>query len=76
MKDVLVPALLEEYGVVELVCVGEAVLEPGLLLLQRGPRLSSHLCNRLEHIVADHLDSSFYIEPVKLVNFVGDKLVI
>ena len=36
MKDVLVPPLFVEHGIVELARVGEAVLEPGLLLLQRG----------------------------------------
>ena len=76
MKDVLVPPLFVEHGIVELARVGEAVLEPGLLLLQRCFWLGSHLCNRLDHIVADHLDTSLYIEPVKLVDFVLYKLVI
>ena len=73
VEDVLgLPCFVKD-SVHELVCVLDAAIHLDLLALKCALCVACHLSDWLQHIVADLLDASLHIEPVKLVHLESDE---
>ena len=73
VEDVLCLSCFVENGIHELVCVLDAAIHFDLLALKSALSVACHFGNWLQHIVADLLDASLHIKPVKLVHFESDE---
>ena len=76
MEDVFVLSFLVEYCISQLISVNRDFLELLRFFFQDGLRFDSENIDRFNEVATDHLDARFYIEPVKLVDFVRLETII